>query len=68
MFIAEKIKKCRTEAGISQETMMFDLDKEGLRISRTTLCNWETGDTTPDANEIAVIAKFFKKPIQYFFA
>jgi len=47
---------------------MFEFDKIGLRISRPTVDNWESGKTAPDANEIALIAKFFDKPVQYFFA
>ena len=67
MFIAEKLRKCREEKNLTQTDLMFELDKIGLRISRPTLINWETGETTPDANELAVLAMFFGKPIQYFF-
>jgi len=67
MFIAEKLRKCREEKELTQTDLMFKLDKIGLRISRPTLINWETGVTTPDANEIATLANFFNKPIQYFF-
>jgi len=67
MFIAEKLRKCREEKNLTQTDLMFELDKIGLRISRPTLINWETGATTPDANEVATLAMFFSKPIQYFF-
>ena len=67
MFIAEKLRKCREEGNFTQTDLMFELDKIGLRISRPTLINWETGTTTPDANEVATLAMFFNKPIQYFF-
>lgn len=67
MFIAENLRKCREELNLTQTDLMFELDKIGLRISRPTLINWETGVTAPDVNEIAVLAMFFKKPIQYFF-
>lgn len=67
MFIAEKLRKCREEKGLTQTDLMFELDKIGLRICRPTLINWETGVTTPDANEVALLASFFGKPIQYFF-
>lgn len=68
MFLSEKLLKCRAGKGLTQTDLMFEFDKIGLRISRPTVDNWETGKTTPDANEIALIAKFFDKPIQYFFA
>jgi len=67
MFIAERLRKCREEKNLTQTDLMFELDKIGLRISRPTLINWETGTTTPDANEVAILANFFNKPIQYFF-
>jgi DNA-binding XRE family transcriptional regulator len=67
MFIAEKLRKCREEKALTQTEMMFEIDKIGLRISRPTLINWETGATTPDANEVATLAMFFEKPVQYFF-
>jgi len=67
MFIAEKLRKCREEKNLTQTDLMFELDKIGLRISRPTLINWETGVTIPDANNVAILAMFFNKPIQYFF-
>ena len=68
MFISEKLRQCREAKDLTQTDLIFELDKVGLRISRPTLISWEAGDTTPDANEIALIAKLFDKPIQYFFA
>ncbi len=67
MFVSDKLKKCREEKGLSVEDLTFELDKVGLRITRQTLYNWEAGDTTPDANQISVIANFFNKPLEYFF-
>lgn len=68
MFIFERLKKCREEKNLTQTDIIFELDKIGLRISRPTFINWEEGKHAPDANEIAMLAKFFEKPIQYFFA
>lgn len=67
MFIFERLRKCREEKGLTQTDLMFKLDKIDLRISRPTLIHWETGITIPDANEVAILASFFDKPIQYFF-
>ena len=67
MFVFEKLKKCREEMKLSQTDITFELDKIGLRIARPTFINWETGATVPDANEVAMLARFFNKPIQYFF-
>jgi len=67
MFLPERLKECRNKLGISQEAMLFDLDKIGLRLSRQQLSYWENGKAVPDANEIAVLALFFSKPVGYFF-
>jgi len=67
MFIAERLRKCREERHLTQTDLMFELDKIGLRISRPTLINWETGVTTPNANQIAILAMFFKKRLEDFF-
>lgn len=68
MFLSDNLKKCREEKGLSYTDILFELDKIGLRISRPTLINWETGETAPDGNEIALLAGYFGKPVQYFFA
>lgn len=68
MFIHEKIKDAREGKGMTQTDMVFELDKLGLRISRQTLVNWETGESTPNGDDIAILAKFFNKNEQYFFA
>lgn len=68
MFVPVKLKKCREDKALSQLDLIFELDKIGLRVSRPTISNWEEGTTAPDANEISLIAKYFEKPIEYFFA
>lgn len=67
MYTPEKLKQLREAKGLSQTDFVFELDKHGLRITRQTLINWESGNTTPDANDIAVLSAFFNKPVQYFF-
>lgn len=68
VFVNEKLKECREESGLSIDDLMFELDRAGLRVSRNTLLNWESGATSPDATNLAVIACVYKKPVQYFFA
>lgn len=68
MYVADKLKECREEKKLSQEDLLFELGKLGLRLSRQTLGSWESGTTAPDVNDLAIIAKFFNKPVQYFFA
>ena len=67
MFLYKKLSKCRLEKNLNQTDLMFALDKIGWRICRPTLSHWETGETAPNANELAMLADFYGKPIQYFF-
>ena len=67
MFKSNRIKQCREKKNLSQEGLMFALDKEGLRVSRQTIYSWEIGLTYPTVNDISILAKFFDMPIEYFF-
>lgn len=67
MFNARRLRECRLKKGLTQTELMFELDKRGLRVSRCTLLNWESGHTIPNANALNVLAGYFNKPIQYFF-
>lgn len=67
MFIYQRLKTCREEKGLSLTALMFEVDKLGLRISYPTLRNWEQGDYTPNANELEIFARFYEKPLEYFF-
>lgn len=67
-FTPHKLKECREAKDISIDNFMIELSKIGLTVARNTLINWESGDTEPDPSDLAIIASFYKKPIQYFFA
>ena len=67
MFLPKKIIQCRKEKKISSETLVKELSKHGLDVSRQTIGNWETGLTTPNCKQLAEIAMYFGKPITYFF-
>ncbi|MEC5189682.1 XRE family transcriptional regulator [Geobacillus thermodenitrificans] len=43
MTLGEKIKKARTEAGLSQEQL-----SEKLGVSRSAVAKWESGKGLPD--------------------
>ena len=68
MFNAKRLRECRLRKSLTQTELMFELDKRGLRVSRCTLLNWESGNTIPNANALGVLAVYFNKPIKYFFA
>lgn len=36
-------------------------------VSSQTIRNWESGRSVPDADSLAAIAHFLRKPISYFF-
>ena len=58
MNIGEKIYNLRTKAGISQETMGLDLG-----VSRQAVSKWETNQSTPDIENIKMIANYFNVPL-----
>lgn len=68
MFLPEKIKQLREDKGYSQEDLMIALANEGHRVSRPTISNWETGDSTPDANDLYFLGQVFNKPVKAFFS
>lgn len=66
-FDPNRLKDCRDKAGLSVDGLMIELSKIGLTVHTNTLANWEKGNSSPDVNDLAIIASFYKKPIQYFF-
>lgn len=67
MYDYTKMRTLREIRALTHTDLTFELDKLGLRISRQTLISWESGATAPNANDVAIIARFFDKPVQYFF-
>lgn len=55
MNISEKILLLRKKEGLSQENLA-----EKLNITRQTVSNWESGQTTPDILQAKEISKIFK--------
>ena len=55
MKLSEKILYCRKKSGLSQEALAQKLD-----VSRQAVSKWETGEATPDLNNLALLAKEFK--------
>ena len=55
MNISEKILMLRKKEGLSQESLA-----EKLNITRQTVSNWESGQTTPDIMQAKALAKIFK--------
>lgn len=55
MTLGEKIGELRKEKNLTQEKL-----SEKLGISRQTLSNWESGNTTPDIVQAKQLAQIFK--------
>ncbi|MFA6636725.1 MAG: helix-turn-helix transcriptional regulator [Candidatus Omnitrophota bacterium] len=68
MFRAEILRRLREKLGLSQADLMFELSGVGLRVTRTTILNWEAGRTEPKASQVYKIAKFFRVPLDKLFS
>ena len=55
MSLGNKIINLRKEKGLSQEDLA-----EKLNVTRQTISNWETEQTSPDINQSKEICKIFK--------
>ena len=55
MELGKQIKKYRTEAGLSQETLA---DK--VYVSRQTISNWENDKSYPDIKSLVLLSEIFQ--------
>ena len=54
MNLGKKIAELRKKKNLSQEELA-----EKVGVARQTISKWETGDTTPDINQVKIISKIF---------
>lgn len=54
MNLGKKITELRKRNNLSQEELA-----EKVGVARQTISKWETGDTTPDINQVKIISKIF---------
>lgn len=54
MRIDEKIRKLRTDAGLSQQQLA-----DALMVSRAAVAKWENGNGTPDVENLKALAAYF---------
>lgn len=54
MMLSEQIKRGRNALGMSQADLA-----EAIWVSRNTVCNWETGQTTPDIQSPVLMSALF---------
>lgn len=67
MFDAKKLRAVREEKNMSREDLANVFSVEKSPLTQQTIYNWERGATVPDANEVAIIALHFNKPVGFFF-
>jgi len=54
MTLGEKIKRLRTEKGITQETLA-----EEINVSRSAIAKWETNSGVPEVSNLIMISRIF---------
>lgn len=68
MFIPDQIKEARRIRKISGECLVRQLLSDGLKITRQTLFNWETGRSFPNAKHLEHLSIVLDVPVSSFFA
>ena len=58
--VERNYRKAREDAGIRPERAAAELE-----VSITTLFNWERGDTNPDADKLAAMARLYGVTADY---
>ncbi|KAA6302584.1 MAG: HTH-type transcriptional regulator Xre [Candidatus Ordinivivax streblomastigis] len=59
MLIGKKLLDLRKQKGLSQEELAFD-----LKVSQSSISNYEAGFTVPDLEILKRIAEYFHVPVQ----
>jgi transcriptional regulator with XRE-family HTH domain len=62
IYMGEKIRNARMEAGLSQEELA-----EKIYIRRPSLSNIENGKSEANASTLGLLSFYLKKPLTYFF-
>ena len=60
MSIGEKIKKCRKEAGLSQEQLA-----DRLGVTRQSVSKWESGSAVPELVKLIALSDMFGVSVDY---
>jgi transcriptional regulator with XRE-family HTH domain len=67
-FISKKLKQAREKKGVSQERMIQDLAINGYRMSRNTLCRYESGKCNPSIDGLINLSRYLDLPLGSFFS
>ena len=67
MYDHTQLRTLRDFLGWSIPEFVEKLKSVKLEVSESTIGNWEAGDTTPDADKLAVIAALFGVGIERFY-
>lgn len=60
--IADRLRKCREEKGLSQTELGLLFDKK-----KTTISTWERGSSMPDVATLYRLATYYQKTLNYFY-
>ena len=63
MSLGEKIRQCRRQANLSQEKLA-----EKLHVHSNTIRKWEKGTSSPNANEIQMLAEILNTSMSYLYS
>lgn len=68
IFDGKKVRELRLKKGLLQKDLAHLLAiYNDVRIGRTSITAWESSQQ-PKANNLYGLAKFFNKPLEYFFS
>ncbi len=66
-FNHELIRIRREQAGWSREDLIVELAKLGVRTHSNTIANWESGETSPDADALPKLAQALRTSVSDFY-
>lgn len=67
-FSGTLLKELRINNGLEYADLLLDMyAKVGIKVTRATFFNWESGRSVPDANRLKKLSDYFGVKIDYFF-
>ncbi len=60
LYFGQRLKELRNEKSLTQLQLA-----EIFKVSKTTICQWETNKQEPDLDKLTTIAKFFDVSTDY---
>jgi len=67
-FNGDRIREARERMDWSRPDLIRELFLKSMKVSISTISNWEAGLSVPGADDLAVLALVLKKPIPFFYS